>query len=445
MNTRIEELFNRAVEENSIENSEYKKWGVKKGLRNEDGTGVLIGLTRIADVVGYKMENGEKVDDYGELYYRGYPLTQIVEHIHDSDEADGFEEVAFLILFGHLPDKEELEMFKKELKSHYNLPAEYLSMNILSNPSMNVMNKIQRSLLMLYELDDNPDDSGPENTLRQGLEVISKMPAIICYAYQSKHHLLDGGSLIIHHVDEDKTIAENILQLLRPDQKYTKKEAQLLDLMLVLHIDHGAGNNSTFSNIVVSSTGTDLYSCLSASVGSLKGPKHGGANITVMKMMNEVIREIGVDASDEDIENIVNRLLNKDFFDNSGLIYGVGHAVYTLSDPRSTIVKRKANELAKEKGLDKKFAFYKRFEKIAVEAVYKTKGKRVCANVDFYSGFVYDMLGIPEDLFTPMFVCARTVGWIAHNIENKLYCSRIVRPAGKYVGEVKEFIPMEER
>ncbi|MDO4197939.1 MAG: citrate synthase [Erysipelotrichaceae bacterium] len=445
MNDKINELFKNAVEENVIENEEYRKWGVKKGLRNEDGTGVLIGLTRIADVVGYKMVDNQKVDDYGELYYRGYALSEIVKHIHENDRVSGFEEIAFLILFGHLPDKDELEMFTKELKSHYNLPAEYLSMNILSNPSMNVMNKIQRSLLMLYELDENPDDCGAENTLRQGIEVIAKMPAIICYAYQSKHHLLDGGSLVIHHVDEEKSIAENILQLLRPDQKYTKEEAELLDLMLVLHIDHGAGNNSTFSNIVVSSTGTDLYSCLAASVGSLKGPKHGGANITAMRMMNAVIEETGLYVTDDEITGIVERLLNKDFFDKSGLVYGIGHAVYTLSDPRCEIIKKKAYEMAKEKGLDKKFDFYQRFEKIAVDMVYKKKGKRVCANVDFYSGLIYDMLGIPEDLFTPMFVCARTVGWIAHNIENKLYCDRIVRPAGKYVGEVKEFIPMEER
>ena len=444
MDSELVRIFEQSKIDNNIDNEEYTRWGVKKGLRNEDGTGVLIGLTRIADVVGYEMVNGKKVDCKGELLYRGIKVTEIAEKI-DKKEINGYEEIAFLILFGHLPNKDELAIFQKDIRDNYALPSEYLATNILSNPSMHVMNKIERSVLLLYELDENPDDSSPENFIRQGINIISKLPAMICYSYQAKHHLLDGGSLIIHHVDENKSIAENILELLRADRKYTREEAELLDLCLVLHIDHGAGNNSTFSSIVVSSTGTDIYSALSASVGSLKGPKHGGANIAVMHMMSEAVDTLGVNATDDEIRMFINKILNKEVCDRSGLVYGIGHAVYTKSDPRAEILKKKAKHLAEEKGLGELFDFYLRFERNATDIVRSQKGKEVCANVDFYSGFIYDMLEIPEDLFTPMFVMARTVGWIAHIIENKLYCSRIVRPAGKYVGGNYDYVDLEER
>lgn len=444
MNNRLIDIFAQAKLDNNIPNEDYTKWGVKKGLRNEDGTGVLIGLTRIADVEGYKWEGTTKVDTEGELYYRGIKLTDIVSNLKH-DNINGFEEISFLLLFGHLPNKEELEIYTKEIRDNYEIKPEFLSSNILNNPSMNVMNKIQRALLMMYENDENPDDSSVENTLKQGLNIIAKLPSITCYAYAAKHHILDGGSLVVHHMDQNKSIAENILSLLRTDQIYTKQEAELLDLMLVLHLDHGAGNNSTFTDIVVSSTGSDLYSCMSASVGALKGPKHGGANMKVKMMMKAVIDEIGLHASDEEIRNVVKRLLNKDFYDNSGLVYGIGHAVYTLSDPRAVIVKQKANEVAKANGMADIFEFYKRFEDIAKEIIIQEKHKSVSANIDYYSGLIYEMLGIPEDLYTPMFVCARVVGWLAHNIENKLYCDRIVRPAGKYVGEKSDYIPLENR
>ena len=444
MNKQLQDIFQQAKLDNNIPNEDYTKWGVKKGLRNEDGTGVLIGLTKIADVEGYQKIDGKKVDSEGELYYRGIKITDIVRNIQ-TNGINGFEEIAFLVLFGHLPNKQELKIFTDELRSNYEILPEFLSSNILNNPSMNVMNKIQRSLLMMYEYDDNPDDASVDNTLKQGLNIIAKLPSISCYAYFAKHHLLDGGSLIIHHMDKDKSIAENILSLLRTDKQYTKQEAELLDLMLVMHIDHGAGNNSTFTDIVVSSTGSDLYSCMSASVGALKGPKHGGANMQAKNMLKAVIDEIGLDASDAQIEDIVHRLLDKQFYDNKGLIYGVGHAVYTLSDPRAEIIKEKAKEVAKANGLDKKFEFYKRFENIAKKIVSEEKHKSVSANIDYYSGLIYEMLGIPEDLYTPMFVCARVVGWLAHNIENKLYCDRIVRPAGKYVGEKASYIKMEDR
>lgn len=439
----LKDIFAQAKIDNNINNEEYLRWGVKKGLRNEDGTGVLVGLTRIADVVGYQMVDGKKIDDYGSLYYRGISLEAIVEGLQG--KRFGFEEVAFLIIFGHLPNKDELQEFISVITEAYPLPTEFLLVNVLANPTMNVMNKIQRNLLMLYEMDENPDDGSSENVLRQGLNVIAKLPSIIAYGYQVKKHLLDKQSLVIHQTDQSLSLAELLLSLLRPDGSYTDLEAYLLDLMLILHIDHGAGNNSTFTSIVVSSTGTDLYSALSAAVGSLKGPKHGGANICVSHMMKTVISDIGTDASDEQIVKIINRLLDKDYFDNSGLVYGLGHAVYTLSDPRCELLRKKAKKLAEEKGCLAEYEFLVRFETLAKEVIYERKGKRVCANVDFYSGFVYDLLDIPEDLFTPLFVMARTVGWIAHIIENKLYCSRIIRPAGKYVGEIKDYIKREDR
>lgn len=439
----LKEIFAQAIIDNNIDNQEYGRWGVKKGLRNEDGTGVLVGLTRIADVVGYQMIDGKKTDDYGSLYYRGISLEAIVEGLEG--KRFGFEEVAFLIIFGHLPNKAELQKFIDVLTAAYPLPTEFLLVNVLANPTMNVMNKIQRNLLMLYEMDENPDDGSEENVLMQGLNVIAKLPSIIVYGYQVKKHLLDKQSLVIHQSDQSLSLAELLLSLLRPDGSYTALEASLLDLMLILHIDHGAGNNSTFTSIVVSSTGTDLYSALSAAVGSLKGPKHGGANICVSHMMKAIIEDIGTEATDEQITDVINRLLDKDYFDNSGLVYGLGHAVYTLSDPRCELLRKKAEKLAEAKGCLAKYRFLVRFESLAKEVIYQRKGKRVCANVDFYSGFVYELLAIPEDLYTPLFVMARTVGWIAHIIENRLYCSRIIRPAGKYVGEIKDYVDREDR
>ncbi len=437
-------IFQKAILENTIDNNLYTIHDVKKGLRNEDGTGVLIGLTRIADVVGYEKIDGKKIDAEGQLYYRGISIFDLTKNL-DKHKICGFEEICFLILFGHLPNQEELDIFMKELQSLYTLPDGFLANNILRYPGMNIMNKMQRSLLMLYDTDENADDCSVENTFKQGLSIIAKMPAMLAYAYQAKAHVLHNESLYIHHPDTNASIAENILRMIRPDCKYTELEAKILDLMLVLHADHGAGNNSTFTNIVVSSTNTDIYSAFSASVGSLKGPRHGGANIANKNMMKAIIDEIGLDASIEDMRNIAYRLLDRDFYDQKGLIYGMGHAVYTLSDPRSVILKQQAQLLVKEKNREKEFLFYSQFEQVAKEVIYERKHVHVCSNVDFYSGFVYEMMNIPEDLYSPLFVASRSVGWLAHNIENKLYCNRIVRPAGKYVGETMEYIPMEKR
>lgn len=444
MNSELQKIFQDSISENKIDNELYTKYDVKKGLRNEDGTGVLIGLTRIADVVGYKLINGKKVDDQGELYYRGIPITQLCRNL-DQDEICGYEETCFLILFGHLPTQQELSLFTSQLRSRYTLPEGFLATNILRYPSMNIMNQIQKALLMLYGEDPQADDISVLNTLDQGLSILAKMPAILCYSMAAKAHFFENKSLIVHPVRTEYSIAENILSLLRPDQQFTHQEAKILDLMMVLHADHGSGNNSTFANIVVASTGTDIYSAMAASVGSLKGPRHGGANISARRMMDAILAEIGLEASDEQLTALLEKIMDKQFFDGKGLIYGMGHAVYTLSDPRSEILKKQIEILAEEKNCKERFVFYQRTEELAKQVIYRRKGIHVSSNIDFYSGLVYSMLDIPEDCYSPLFAASRMVGWLAHNIENKLYCDRIVRPAGKYVGTLADYIPIDQR
>lgn len=444
MNRFIEECFEHSLKENHIENDDYAKYSVKKGLRNEDGTGVLVGLTKISDVVGYKKINNQKVDDYGRLYYRGINIEDIIYN-QKKGKRFLFEEVCFLILFGYLPNKEEFQEFRSFLSEHYELPLHYLEANILGFPAKNLMNKLQQEVLMLYNYDQDPDNVSIKETLQKGVNLIAKIPSIVCYTYHTKVHYFDEQSLIIHHICKDYSIAELILSLLRSDGHFTEIEAEILDIALVLHADHGGGNNSTFTNVVISSTGTDIYSSVAGAIGSLKGPRHGGANLAVKQQMDLVIQDIGIDASDEDIYRIICRILDKDYNDHSGLIYGIGHAVYTLSDPRSEILSRECEQLALEKKRTAEYEFYKKFAKIAVDEIEKRKGIHVCTNVDFYSGFVYDMLGIPSDLYPLFFVIGRIVGWIAHNIENKLYSNRIIRPATKYVGIMKEYKDIDER
>lgn len=444
MENRIQSFFEKSLEENQIDNELYKKYSVKKGLRNEDGTGVLVGLTKISDVVGYKKVDEEKFDDYGSLYYRGINVKDIIE-AQRQEKRYLFEEVCFLILFGYLPNEQEFKEFKQILSDNYELPPHYLEGNILGFPAKNLMNKLQQEVLMLYSYDDNPDNTETRETLEKGINLLAKIPSIVCYTYQTKVHYFDEQSLFIHHVNQDYSIAETILSLLRDDGNFSEKEAEILDISLVLHADHGGGNNSTFTNVVISSTGTDIYSAVAGAIGSLKGPRHGGANLAVKKQMELAINEISTQASDEQIRTIIQRILDKDFNDKSGLIYGIGHAVYTLSDPRSEILAAKCKELAMEKNRLEEFEFYTRFAMVAIDEIYTRKGIRVCTNVDFYSGLVYDMLDIPSDLYTLLFVAARTVGWIAHNIENKLYSNRIIRPATKYVGGIDEYENIEDR
>ncbi|MEG0469697.1 MAG: citrate synthase, partial [Longicatena sp.] len=425
-------------------NDLYRTFDVKKGLRNEDGTGVRVGLTKIADVVGYKIVENVKQDDEGKLYYRGIELRDIIKG-RNYETICGYEETCFLLLFGYLPSQKELDGFCELLRSHYELPNDFLESKFLQMPGKNIMNRIQQAVLGLYDYDDAPDNITVENTLEQGINIVAKLPSILCYAYQSKMHKYNKESLVIHPAQAHLSIAENILYMLRKDHSFSKLEAQLLDMILIVHADHGGGNNSTFTNVVISSTGTDIYASIVGAIGSLKGPRHGGANLKVSGMMRAVIDEIGYCENEIEIKALIYRILHKQFYDYSGLVYGLGHAIYTLSDPRSEVLQGYIEKLAEKKGKEKEYAFYQRFEQCAKEVILDVKGINVSSNVDFYSGFVYEMMGIPEDLFTPLFVMARTVGWLAHNIENKLYDGRIVRPATKYVGTTKKYIPMEER
>lgn len=439
----IAQSYGRSRNYTDIPNNLYKEHDVKKGLRNDDGTGVRVGLTRVSDVVGYDFVDGQKVSVPGELYYRGYRIQDLVEGKGKSNR--GYEETCFLLLFGYLPNKSELRAFCNVLSSNYELPKDFLEMRLLRMPSKNLMNCMQQSVLSLYDYDGTPDDVDPYQTLVKGLNILAKMPSIMCYAYESKMHCYHNNSLVIHYPKKEYSIAENILYMLREDRKFTGKEANLLDILLMIHADHGGGNNSTFANVVVSSTSTDLYSAIVASIGSLKGPKHGGATTYCAEMMKAVINEIGHDADDNDIRKIIRRIQDHNFYDRSGLVYGMGHAVYTETDPRAEILEHYCRGLAKEQKREKTFEFMTRFDKIAREVLFESTGKNISNNVDFYSGFAYDMLGIPKDLFAPLFTTSRTVGWLAHNIESKLYDGRILRPATKYVGNVETYRKMEER
>ena len=403
-----------------------------------------VGLTRIADVVGYEeTEEGIKAIP-GKLYYRGIDIVDLVKGKLGSHF--GYEEVCFLLLFGYLPKKKELDRFCQVLRDFYEIPDEFVEMNLLRMPGKNLMNKLQDAVLTLYNYDEDPDNIDVYETLVKGLNLVAKLPSIACYAYQSKVHYYDRDSLFIHYANPEYSIAENFLSLLRKDQKFSPKEAGLLDTLLMLHADHGGGNNSTFTNVVISSTGTDIYSTISGSIGSLKGPRHGGANIKVAEMKDAVLEETGgYGASDEKIRRTVEKIMDGRLYDGSGLVYGFGHAVYTISDPRADILRAYCQAVAKEKNMMEELDFHMRFERIAQEVMAERKGKALPTNVDFYSGFAYHMLGIPRDLYTPLFVIARMVGWLAHNIENKLYDGRIMRPATKYVGENQTYVPMEER
>lgn len=430
-------IFHNAENKNTINSELYSQYNVKKGLRNENGTGVVVGLTKICDVIGYtKDKDGNKIDAPGELNYRGYALANLYNQVAASDQ-NGYEEVCFLLLNGYLPNEDEKQIFKNYLRENYFLPEGFLSRNILKTSSFDMMNRIQRSILLLYSEDENPDDPSIENTLKQGLSIIAKLPAICVYCYNAKVHLQDNQSLIIHPQRKDMDIAEYILYLLRGEGNYTQEEVAMLDLMMIIHADHGIGNNSTFANLVVSSTQTDIYSSMTAAVGSLKGPRHGGANVTCRRMMKTIIEDIGLDASEEEMREVAKKLLDKEYFDQAGLIYGIGHAVYTISDPRSEVLKENAETVAEQAGRLYEYHFYNRFAKIACEYIKEQKGKNVSANVDFYSGFIYEILGIPEELFTPLFVISRSIGWLAHNLEEKINSNRIIRPAGIYVGEMQ--------
>ena len=427
------EKYHDILEDGAIAPELYDKYDVKKGLRNNNGTGVLVGLTKVAEVSGYYVEDNVKLPKEGNLYYRGIDIRDVAKMANGDF---GYENTCFLLLFGHYPNQTESKIFSQVIRDEYELPEGFMENIILKNPSKSLMNHMTRSILSLYSFDPDPDNIDGFELIKKGVSLISKMPAIMAYSLQTKTHYLDHDSLHIHFPKKEYSFAENILYLSRNDGKFTELEAKTLDMCLMVHADHGGGNNSAFVGTVVSSTLTDIYSMIAASMCSLKWPRHGGANMAVLDMMNDVIKEVGYDASDEDLNKIIQRLLNKDFYDHSGLIYGVGHAIYTTSDPRAELLRDVAYKLSIEKNL-KKYEMYHRFEKLAVAALKEKTGKECCVNVDFYSGLIYEMLDIPRDLFIPLFSVARVVGWVSHDIENLLYSNKIVRPATKYVGEKK--------
>lgn len=427
------EKYHDLLEDGAIPSDLYDKYDVKRGLRNNNGTGVLVGLTKVAEVSGYYVEDGVKLPKEGNLYYRGIDIRDVAKMAGDDF---GYENTCFLLLFGHYPNQTESKIFKAVIRDQYELPEGFMENIILKNPSKSLMNHMTRSILSLYSFDEDPDNIEGFELIKKGVSLISKMPAIMAYSLQTKTHYLDHDSLHIHFPKKEYSFAENILYLSRNDGKFTELEAKTLDMCLMVHADHGGGNNSAFVGTVVSSTLTDIYSMVAASMCSLKGPRHGGANMAVLDMMMEVEKEIGLNPTDLELNTIIQRLLNKDFFDHSGLIYGVGHAIYTMSDPRAELLREVAYKLTLEKQLEK-FELYKRFETLAVKALEKKTGKAVCVNVDFYSGLIYEMLNIPRDLFIPLFSVARVVGWVSHDIENLLYSNKIVRPATKYVGDKK--------
>ncbi|HEY9060333.1 MAG TPA: citrate/2-methylcitrate synthase [Pseudobacteroides sp.] len=433
-------------ENNNIESEMFTKYNVKRGLRNNDGTGVLVGLTEVGDVHAYIMDENEKVPVEGRLRYRGVDIFDLVKGFQDEKRL-GFEECVYLLLFGELPTKEELDTFSALLGSRRKLPRAFTEDMILKAPSKDIMNKLARAVLASYSYDPNPDDTSVENTLRQCIDLIARFPAMAAYGYQAKSHYHDGNSLFLHSPKEDMSTAENILHMIRPDCKYTRSEVEILDLLLVLHAEHGGGNNSTFATRVVSSSGTDTYSAIAAAIGSLKGPKHGGANIKVMQMMEDIKANVKKWSDEGEVSDYLVKILNKEANDRSGLIYGVGHAVYTLSDPRGIVLKKKAEELAKETGNEEEYNLFTLIEKLSPEVFARVKrsDKVVSANVDFYSGFVYKSLGIPHELYTPLFAISRIAGWSAHLLEEIINGGRIIRPAYKNVLGKVAYKPMKDR
>ncbi len=439
-------LAKRVEETSIIENELFTKYEVKRGLRDLNGKGVLAGLTHISDVRANKLVNGEQVPTHGELFYRGYNVKDLVAGF-SADNRFGFEEVSYLLLFDKLPNPEELATFKSILGEYRSLPTSFVRDIIMKAPSTDMMNTLARSVLTLYSYDYRADDTSLPNVLRQCLQLIALFPEFAIYGYQAFNHYHEGESLYIHPPVPELSTAENILHLLRPDSKYTPLEAKLLDIALVLHMEHGGGNNSTFTTHVVTSSLTDTYSAIAAAIGSLKGPRHGGANIKVVQMFEDMKRNVKDWADEDEVSAYLRKLLHKEAFDHAGLIYGVGHAIYSKSDPRALVLKSHVEALSHEKGLDDEFALYSLVERLAPEIISSERKmyKGVSINVDFYSGFVYNMLNLPAELFTPMFAIARIVGWSAHRMEELANNGKIIRPAYKPIMEDKEYVPMETR
>ncbi|MBR2524248.1 MAG: citrate/2-methylcitrate synthase [Clostridiales bacterium] len=442
----IERLSQYCINE-KIDPELYSKYDVKRGLRDLNGKGVLTGLTEVSEIVASKVIDGKTVPCDGELYYRGINVKDLIGNLAPEDHF-GFEEIAFLLLFGKLPTIDELNGFSRILAEYRTiLPKNYVRDVIMQKPSNDIMNNLARGVLNLYAYDQNPDDQSIQNVLRQSLELLAFFPMISVYSYQAKQYYNDKGSFIIHRPSPELSTAENFLYMLRPDKKFTPLEAKILDIALILHAEHGGGNNSTFTTHVVSSSGTDTYSSVAASLSSLKGPKHGGANIKAMRMFQEIKRNVSDWTDDEELKAYIEKILHKEAFDNAGVIYGMGHAVYSISDPRALIFKDYVEQLSREKNRMAEFEFYTKVEKISAELIAKERRifKGVSANIDFYSGFVYSMLGLPVELFTPLFAIARIAGWSAHRIEEINNAGKIIRPAYMCVQPRQEYIPRDKR
>ena len=442
----LERWSNKAKESSLVETELYTKYDVKRGLRDISGRGVLAGLTRIGEVVATAVVDGEVVPAPGQLIYRGMSISDLVNGF-TSEGRSGFEETAYLLLFGDLPDKKELRFFNRQLGDLRILRKRFILDAILNMPGRDIMNAMSRSVLAMYVFDEEADDISIPNILRQSLRLISVFPSLAIYAYQAYVHKYKDESLIIHRPSPDLSTAENILHMLRPDSKYSGLEARLLDIALVLHAEHGGGNNSTFTSHLVSSSGTDTYSAIAAALGSLKGPRHGGANIKAVRMFEDMKKNVKDWEDEAEISDYLRKLLNKEAFDRSGLIYGIGHAVYSISDPRTAILKDYAEKVAAEKGMIEEFRLHEKVENLAPKVIAQGRKiyKGVSANVDFYSGFVYEMMGIPPELFTPLFAVARIVGWCAHRIEEISNGGKIIRPAYKSVADRREYVPIRER
>ena len=442
----IEKLTQICLENDKMDVSLYGKYNVKRGLRDINGKGVLAGLTQISNVQATEIIDGKEVPCAGSLYYRGYNIKDLTGGLI-SERRFGFEEVTYLLLFGKLPDKKELKDFSGMLGEQRMLPRNFVRDVIMKAPSKDIMNALSRSVLTLYSYDKNPDDISLNNVLRQCINLISEFPLMSVYAYQAYNHYERGKSLYIHNPRKELSTAENILRLLRPDKKYTALEAEILDIALILHMEHGGGNNSTFTTHVVSSSGTDTYSAIAAALGSLKGPKHGGANIKVVSMFQDMKKEVRDWTDEDEVRAYLKKLLHREAFDRRGLIYGMGHAIYSVSDPRAEVFKGYVEMLAKEKGRMKDYELYSMVERLAPEVIGEERRiyKGVSANVDFYSGFVYSMLDLPLELYTPMFAIARIVGWSAHRMEELINTDKIIRPAYKNVLAEAEYVPLSER
>ncbi len=443
----IKSLCGEFQKHNQIDPAYYEKYDVKRGLRNADGTGVMAGVTQIGNVLGYYVQDGERNPMEGRLIYRGIDVNDLVDGFMSEDRF-GFEETAYLLLFGALPTREQLALFKGALSAHQALPNMFTEDMILKAPSADVMNKLARAVLALYSYDDAPEDRSLESELRKAIALTARVPTIAAHAFAAKRHYYDQESLYLHRPQEGLSVAENFLWSVRHDNQFTQEEAKLLDLCLVLHAEHGGGNNSAFACRLLSSSGTDIYSAISAAIGSLKGPRHGGANKKVMEMFGYIEEGVWDWKDEEEIRAFLGKLLTREAGDGSGLIYGMGHAIYTLSDPRAVLLKKFARNLAASKGMLDEFQLYEAVERLTPEVFHGVKGesKVVCANVDLYSGLVYKMMGIPQELYTPLFAVARMVGWCAHRIEE--VCNpgnKIIRPAYKAVAPLRPFIPLDQR